>query len=310
MAANTSSGFLTLFRRGSSGTVKRSNLFGYLFIAPAVVLYLVFNVWPLFRGFAMAFTDYRFFYPDTRWDFNGLNNFVEMVGDKAVRAAIGVTAQYVIIVMPMLFVIALLQSVLISKVKRGEGIYRWLIYLPAILPVAVGYLIFREFFNDKFGFINVTLRNIGVADPPNWLGSPEFVIPAIAVADIWRGVGFPTLLLLIGLYNIPGDLYEAASIDGASAWQQFWRVTLPLLKPALTLVFVLNIGMIGVLEGMLVLTQGGPQNASRTLGYYIYQIAFREGDLRLGYAAALSLVLGVLGALLSLLVFRLLRDRD
>ena len=296
-------------RAAQRGERQRSNPFGYLFIAPALILFLVFNIWPLFRGFAMAFTDYRFFYPETRWDFNGIANFQELLTDKAIGQAFGVTLQYVLIVAPLLLIFSILLAVLVSKVKRGEGLYRWLIYLPAILPVAVTYLIFREFYNEKFGFINTVLRSVGVGAPPNWLGSVGTVVPAIAIVDLWKGIGFPTLLLLIGLYNIPSDLYEAAAIDGASVWQQFWRITLPLLKPSLTLVLVLNTGLIGVLEGMLVLTQGGPQNASRTIGFYIYQVAFRQGDLRLGYAAAMSLVVGLVSAGLSLIAFRTLRER-
>jgi fructooligosaccharide transport system permease protein len=309
-SGNTTGVFSIFQRKKTTRERQRTNWFGYLFILPALLLYLVFNVWPLVRGFLMAFTDYRFFYPDTRWDFNGLNNFSEIIGDKVIRQAIGTTLAYVAIVMPLMLVLSLLLAVLISRAKRGEGFYRWFIYLPAILPVAVTYLIFQAFYNSKFGFINTVLVNFGVDNPPNWLGSPSTALVSIAIADLWRGIGFPTLLFLIGLYNISNDLYEAAAIDGASPWRQFWNITLPLLKPSLTLVLILNIGMIGVVEGMLVLTQGGPQNSTRTLGYYIYQTAFKDGDLRLGYAAAMSLVLGLISALFSLAIFRALRNRD
>ena len=311
ISSGNTTGVFSIFQRKRGGNERqRINWFGYLFILPAVLLYLIFNIWPLIRGFLMAFTDYRFFYPDTRWDFNGLGNFTEMLGDKIIRQSITVTLTYVIVVMPLLLILSLMLAVLISRAKRGEGFYRWFIYLPAILPVAVTYLIFQAFYNTKFGFINTLLNNIGVANAPNWLGAPSTALVSIAIADLWRGIGFPTLLFLIGLYNISNDLYEAASIDGATPWQQFWSITLPLLKPSLTLVLILNIGMIGVVEGMLVLTQGGPQNATRTLGYYIYQTAFKDGDLRLGYAAAMSLVLGLISAVLSLLIFRALRNRD
>jgi ABC-type sugar transport system permease subunit len=163
-------------------------------------------------------------------------------------------------------------------------------------------------YNEKFGFINSVLRNWGVARPPHWLGDPRLVLGSLAIADIWRSLGFPTLLFLIGIYNINSELYEAASIDGATGWQQFRSLTLPLLKPTFALVLILNLAIIGVTEPMLLLTDGGPQNASRTVGLYIYQVALQFGDLRLGYASAMSLVLGLASALASLVIFRMFRE--
>ena len=123
--------------RDRLAAVRKSNLLGYLFIAPAMALYLTFNVWPIFRGFAMAFTDYRFVYPDTRWDFNGFSNFVKMVGDRRAMDAAGISLKYLVFVAPAMILIALFLAVLISKVKRGAAFYRWVVYLPAVLPVAV-----------------------------------------------------------------------------------------------------------------------------------------------------------------------------
>ena len=287
---------------------ERSNPFGYLFLAPALILYLVFNVWTIFRGFAMAFTDYRFLYPDSRWDFNGISNFREMIGDADFWQSLGLALRYTLLVLPATLVLAMCIAVVISKIHRGANFYRWMVYLPVILPVAVTYLMFGEMYNEKFGFINNVLRGWGVDRPPNWLGNPRYVLRSLAAADIWRSVGFPTLLFLIGIYNINNDLFEAASIDGATGWQQFWRITLPLLKPTFALVLVLNLGVIGITEPMLLLTGGGPQDASRTIGLYTYQVALQFGDLRLGYASAMSLVLGLASALLSLAIFRTLRE--
>lgn len=295
-------------RRPRARTRERSNPWGYLFIAPALALYLVFNVWTIFRGFAMSFTDYRFLYPDSRWDFNGIANFREMYNDSDFWESLVLAARYTVIVLPISLLLALFIAIIISKLKRGTNFYRWLIYLPVILPVAVTYLMFGEMYNDKFGFINSTLKNIGVARPPNWLGDPRYALPSIAVADIWRSIGFPTLLFLIGIYGINSEIFEVASLDGANGWQQFWYITLPLLKPTLALVLVLNLGIIGVTEPMLLLTGGGPQDSTRTLGLYTYQVALQFGDLRLGYASAISLVLGLSSALISLVIFRTLRE--
>ncbi len=287
---------------------ERNNPFGYLFLAPALLLYLVFNLWTIFRGFAMAFTDYRFLYPDSRWDWNGIANFREMISDSDFWESLILALRYTLMVLPTTIILAVCIAVVISKVHRGANFYRWMIYLPVILPVAVTYLMFGEMYNTKFGFINNVLRNWGVEQLPNWLGNPRYVLPSLAVADIWRSLGFPTLLFLIGIYNINSELFEAAAIDGATGWQQFWRITLPLLKPTFALVLVLNLAVIGVTEPMLLLTQGGPQDASRTIGLYTYQVALQFGDLRLGYASAMSLVLGLASALISLVIFRTLRE--
>ena len=135
-----------------------SNPFGYLFIAPAVILYLVFSVWPMFRGFVMAFTDYRFIYPKTQWDFNGLANFAEMLGDKVFWSSLGISVRYTLIVTPTTIVLSLLLAALIGRVRHLAGFYRWVIYLPVILPIAVTLLMWGQFYGNKFGFINVKKR--------------------------------------------------------------------------------------------------------------------------------------------------------
>jgi multiple sugar transport system permease protein len=294
--------------RSKDKGVKYNNLLGYAFIAPAMILYLVFNIWPIVRGLLMAFTDYRFVYPDTRWDFNGVNNFTKMAGDKNVHEALGVALKYTALVLPVTIILALLVAVLISRVRHGASFYRWVVYLPSILPVAVSFLMFREMYGLKFGLISNTLRGLGMANPPNWLGDATYALPSIALAHLWIIFGFPTLLFLIGIYNIGSEVYEAAGLDGANGWQQLRWITIPLLKPTFALILVLLIGIIGVTDPMLILTAGGPEDSTRTIGLHIYQLAFVKGDLRLGYAAAISLVIGLFSALVSALVFRWSRE--
>lgn len=288
--------------------IKRQNLLGYAFIAPAMLLYLVFNIWPLLRGFLMAFTDYRFVYPETRWEFNGLNNFTKMAGDAKVHEALWVAVKYTLFVLPLVLVLALLIAVLISRVKVGAAFYRWVVYLPTILPVAVSFLMFREIYGTKFGLISNTLRSLGVEEPPNWLGDVSYALSSIAAAHLWIMLGFPTLLFLIGIYNIGSEIYEAASLDGANSWQQLRFITAPLLKPTFALIIVLLIGILGVTEPMLILTNGGPENSTHTIGLHVYAIAFQRGDLRLGYAAAINLILGLFSAGIAALVFRWARE--
>lgn len=287
-----------------------NNPLGYLFIAPALILYLVFNVWTIFRGITMAFTDYKFVFPDTRWDFNGITNFAEMVSDPEFWHSVWVSVKYGLMVMPTTIVVALLIAVAISRVRRGAGFYRWMVYLPVVLPTAVTFLLFGQAYNNQFGLINTVLQGWGAQSPPNWLGDGKWVLPALAAADVWRSFGFPVLLFLIGLYNIPAELYEAAQIDGASGWQQLRRITLPLLRPIIALVLILNVHLPQATDPPLILTQGGPGNASETIGFYIYRTAFMVGNLRLGYSAAMSLVVGLASAIMALAVFRMLRARE
>lgn len=289
----------------------RNDLLGYLFIAPALLLYLTFNIWPLIRGILMAFTDYRFIYPDTRWEFNGLENFVQLFESRKVQEAALVSAKYSLIVVPAVLVLSLFTAILISRARRGSSFYRWTVYLPTILPVAVSFLMFRQMYAPNFGLINSLLRGIGVENPPHWLGEVSTALPAVGAAHLWIIFGFPTLLFLIGIYNIGAELYEAASLDGASRWQQFLFITLPLLKPTTAMVLILVVpGVFGVTDPMLILTQGGPQGSTQTLGYYLYDIAFVRGDLRLGYASSISLVVSLITAALVALVFRWSRERD
>jgi len=208
----------TLLRglKADHGEKKRNNPLGYLFIAPAMILYLVFNIWPILRGLLMAFTDYRFVYPDTRWDWIGVQNFVELWHDKAAQDAFWLACKYFLMVVPATIVLALIVAILVSRVRRGAAFYRWVVYLPSILPVAVCFLMFREMYNAKFGFIDTNLRALGIQNPPDWLNNAKTALPAIAAAHVWILFGFPTLLFLIGIYNISHEVYEAASLDGAN----------------------------------------------------------------------------------------------
>ena len=287
------------------------NPVGYLFIAPALVLYLVFNVWPVIRGVAMAFTDYRFLVPGSEWAFNGLDNYVEMfTKDPLFWQSLGIAVKYTVMTFPTGVVIALAVAVLISQVQneRAAAAYRVITYLPVVLPVAVAMLLWRQLYHFQFGYLNLMLTSVfGVAEPPNWLGDANWALPSVAVAGLWRTFGSTTLLFLIGIYGINRDLYEAAAIDGANGWEQFWHVTLPLLRPIFVLILALNAGIVSATEEVLILTDGGPYNSTLTTGLYVYQNAFQLGDQRLGYGAAMNLLLGVIHMILAGLVFKFMR---
>lgn len=287
-------------------------LMGYLFILPALALYVTFSGYPLIRGLMIAFSDYRYLIPDYQ-PFNGLANFSEMVNDPLFWESFVRSLYYTAIYTPLNIGLGLLIAVLISKVLRPfeASVYRVIAYLPVVLPIAVALLLWRQLLHPQFGYLNYFLSEwIGIENPPAWLADPDWVIPTLAVAAVWKQVGQNILLFLVGLYNINSELYEAAALDGATGWGQFTHITLPLLKPTFTVILVLAAGIIGTAEESLIMfgrTSAGPENAAMLVGRYAYDIAFYLGDLRWGYAAAMNLTMGIISMIMAGVVFKLLR---
>jgi ABC-type sugar transport system permease subunit len=293
---------------------KWGNLWGYVFIAPAVIMYVVFQAWPILRGLFMAFSDYRWLIPQSKgWaGFNGLSNWVEMIHDPTFWRSFGIAVRFSLMVLPFTLVLALFTATMISQVRRpaAAGFYRVVAYMPVILPISVAMLVWAKLFDYRFGYLNAMLQNIGIQNPPNWLGSPSVALYAMVLPTVWARFGSWTLLFLIGMYNINREIYEAARVDGANGFRQFLHITLPLLKPVFVLVLVLGAGVVSATEESMILfggTSGGPAEAALTTGVYIYRTAFIHGDMRMGYAATISLFLGLVNMLVTVVIFRALR---
>jgi len=286
---------------------------GYLFIGPAVLLFLTFNAYPVLRGLVIAFSDYRYLVPDHA-PFNGLDNWVEMVHDPVFWASLIRSAEYAAIYTFFNFVLAFLVAVLISQIygPREASVYRVISYLPVVLPIAVALLVWKQLLSPQFGYIDYFLKHIlGFTRAPDFLRDPHWTVPVLATIAVWKSVGSNVLLLLVGLYNINGELYEAASIDGAGWWRRLFSISIPLLRSTFTIIFVLAAGVLGAAEESLIFfgtTDAGPEGAGRLVGRYAYEIAFLQGDLRWGYAAAINLSIGIMSMLISALVFRALRS--
>jgi len=302
--------------RSSRLTTRRRRLIGdaamgYLFIAPAVLLFAVFQGYPILRGLMIAVSDYRYLLPDHQ-PFNGVDNFVEMWRDNTFWQSLGRSAYYTALYIPLLTLMGLIGAVLIASFKNPKeaGVYRVIAYMPVVLPIAVALLLWRQLLNNQFGYINYLLKNVFMLPwAPNWLGDAAWVLPTLVIAAVWKQMGQTILLFLIGLYGINREMYEAASIDGAGAWRKFTAITLPLLRPTFVLVLVLSAGVLGTAEESLIFfpTEYGPRNSALIAGRYSYDVAFRLGDMRWGYAAAISLVIGLISMIASAAVFRLLR---
>jgi len=204
----------------------------------------------------------------------------------------------------------LLIAILLAGLGEGTvpAIHRVIVYLPVVLPVAAAMLVWRQLYNEQFGYLNVLLSIIARRKVHiRWLSTTQWALPSVVIAALWKGFGYDTMLFLIGIYNINPELYEAAEIDGAGPLRQTWSITLPLLKPIITLVLVLSAGIFSATEQMMLLTAGGPAESTMTLGLYLYRVAFTWGDMRMGYAAAMNLVVGIVSMLMSAVVFKILR---
>lgn len=284
---------------------------GYLFVGPGVVLYFTFSGYPIIRGFIMAFQDYRFLIPETRnpfVSFNGLQNWAEMALDPLFWHSFKIALIFTLGTFPVDLVLALACAVLIASLPSEwfATLTRVVVYLPVILPISVAMLIWGMIYNQNNGYLSALVTQVLhlTESPPNWLGF-GWALPAMMVAWIWKGFGYNTLLFLVGIYGINRELYEAASMDGANAWDRFRHVTLPGLKPTFTLILVLSAGIVSATVPMMILTNGGPADETLTTGLYLYRHAFsmQYSDMRMGYAAAMNLVLGMIHMVLAGIVF-------
>jgi multiple sugar transport system permease protein len=268
------------------------NLVGYAFIAPALVVLGTFVVLPILYAVFLALQKVQLL-GGVEYQFVGLRNFARLQADDRVWIALGNTIEYVAIVVPAQTVLALLLAVSLNAGVRGQSLWRVIYFLPTVTSSAVLTLIFMWIYNAD-GLLNHFLAAIGLSTY-NWLGDPAVALKGIMLMNIWSTAPFFMVIYLAALQDIPRSLYEAAEIDGANVWRQFWFITLPLLKPVTF--FVLAMGVIGTFQlfdqsYIISNGSGGPNNATLTLVLLIYQYVFR--DLQMGYAAAIAFLLSAL----------------
>ncbi len=272
---------------------------GFLFISPWLVGFLFFTAGPLVASLLMSFTKWNIV-TAPRWV--GFANFSEIFFDDPLfRQSLKVTFIYTIFGVPLQLAIGLILSLLLNKKLRAMNVYRTLFYLPSVISGVAVSMMWLWVFNKDFGVLNQFLSLFGVKGP-NWLGHPHWALPSLILMKLW-GVGSTTIIYLAGLQNIPPGLYEAAIIDGASKWKQFWRITLPMLSP--TMFFLMVMGMISSFQAFTqgyIMTQGGPMRATYFYVLYLYNEAF--GHLNMGYGAALAWILAVIILGFTTMVFK------
>jgi multiple sugar transport system permease protein len=237
--------------------------------------------------------------------FKGLDNYTKMFGDRYFLQSLWNTF-YMMIGIPIGLAISLGLALAMNRKMRGTTFFRTVYYLPVISSIAAVAILWQWAFNGDFGLINQGLALVGI-DGPNWLQDTNTVKPALIIMAIWKGLGYSMLLYLAALQSVPRYLYEAAALDGASAWQQFRHITIPMVRPVTFFLIVTSIigGSQIFVEINIMTPTGGPEFQSASIVWYIWQKAF--DNLQMGYASAMSVVLGLLVFAITFIQFRLNR---
>jgi len=272
----------------------------YIFIGPYVLFFLLFRIIPVLYGTGLSFGDLNL---AGAFELVGLDNYQRLFADPIFWNALRVTGIYAAIALPLTVAISLAMAQLCNRVLRGMSFYRSIFFLPVVTSPVLSGIIFIWIFSEG-GPMNSALSAVGIS-LGSWLQSSVLVLPALALVSAWMNFGYNMLILLAGMLAIPQEYYEAAQLDGTNSWQRFTRITLPLLKPAIFFVLVLEtVKSFQTFDTIYVMTGGGPVRASYTLTYMIYDQGFGYFDF--GYASAVGVVLLVITLVFSLVQRRLI----
>lgn len=277
----------------------RENLAGYLFVSPMVIGLFVFTLFPIIASFLLSFTDWNFVAGFSKVKFLGLDNFTKLIHDSVFLLSLK-NNMILLVVVPLTLIVSLVLAVLIDKQVYFKGVFKVIYFIPYISSVVAVAIVFQVLFHPTYGPINQTLIDWGIANPPKWLADPDYALYCVMGLMVWISIGYNMIIFMAGLQSIPKDLYEAADIDGASKWKQFYGITVPLLSP--TTFFLLVSGIIGtfkVFDVISVLTNGGPANSTSVVVFRLYETAFV--NLQSGYASAMAIVLVILVLLITLI---------
>jgi multiple sugar transport system permease protein len=274
-----------------SGRARREAIEGYLFLLPWALGFLLLIAGPMLASLYLSLTSYDIARPPV---FIGPENYVRALSlDPQFWPSLAKTFTYALVVVPVGLTLSMLLATLLNQKLAGTNVFRTLYFLPHLTPIVATALVWKVLLNPEVGLVNTLLLQVGIQGP-GWLSSVEWAIPALIIMALWRGAGGNTMMIfLAGLQGIPGELYEAAAIDGANAWHRFRHVTVPMLSP--TVFFNLVLGVIGALQvfaSALVASRGGPAYATWFYALHIYTEAFV--NFKMGYAAALAWIFFVI----------------
>ncbi|CAM3429690.1 ABC transporter permease [Rouxiella silvae] len=282
----------------------------WVLLAPMLVMMFLLTAWPLVRTLWLSFTDAGLIGDGTSPAWVGSDNFIYALTDPDFRAALWRTLYFTFVSVIFEGIIGVLVALLLNQKFWGRSALRVLVILPWALPTIVNATMWRLNFNPDYGSINALLTQLGIIDHyRSWLGSPDSAINAVMLADIWKNYPLVTLLTLAALQTIPEDLFEAARLDGASAWRRFRAITLPAIAAPLAVALILRtIDAFKVFDIIYVMTRGGPLDSTKTVSFFVYQESFSY--LRAGSGAAYAVLMTLICALLiAVYMLMLLRQR-
>ncbi len=283
----------------------QETLAGYVFIAPMLIGVTCLTVFPILASIFLSFTDWNFITGMKGFNFIGLDNFIKLFNDPVFLKSL-TNNIVILLVVPIGLFISLTLAVIINKHVYLKDFFKVIYFMPYISSVVAVAIVFQVLFHPTMGPVNQFLLSIGIDDPPKWIADVNFALPSVMIILIWTHIGFQLIIYLAGLQNIPKELYEAADIDGATAWYKFRKITIPLVSPTTFLLLVTGlIGSFKVFDLIVVLTNGGPANSTALPVFYLYEQAFIE--LKTGYASTIALVIFAL--ILIITVFQWLGQK-
>ena len=283
---------------------------GLLFIAPAIVILLIFFFAPVIAGFALSLTDFDLYTIGDPHNlrFFGLRNYGDLLGSSIFWTALGNTLYFALVGGPLTVIVSLGAALLVNaKLTRAKAFFRTVYFAPVVTTLVAVAIVFKYIYHPRFGMLNRALGALHLPTP-DWLGNPRLAMFAIILLAVWKGFGYTMIIFITGLQNIPEELYEAARIDGAGKLQQFRHVTVPMLGPTFLFVgVVVAIGQMQIFAEPYVMTQGGPLNKTVTVVMLMYQQGFKFW--RMGYAASVAFILFLLIGAATVLQMRMQERR-
>lgn len=291
--------------RKGRGLAHRRRIIGFLFVLPSVLFMLFFFIFPLFMTVWMSLNNWPLL---GKPKFIGLTNYANMLQDGQFWSSLIFTTEYTLLVTIPIFMLAFVLALLVNLPLRGVGIFRTGYFVPVVIGLGTSSLLWVWLLNDRVGVFNQILIDVGLTTKSVvWFAEKGTAMAAIILSVVWKTVGFTMILLLSGMQAIPDEIYQAAMVDGATYWGRLLHITLPLMRRTFALALVLSvIGSYLAFDQFYIMTRGGPQNQTITAVYWIFNNSFVS--FKLGYGAALSLVLLVILTLISGAQLRILRD--
>lgn len=294
-------------KQKTSGTTKKSrrdSVAAYGMLMPFLIFFALFVLYPLLKNLYYSFTNYNL---GTKTKFIGLSNYRELFSDYWFLESLKNTAVYALFSVVFLTVLGLFISVLLNHRSRLVKVARTAMIIPYATSMVAVSMIWLYLLDPTTGYLNKLLITLGVENPPTWLNDPSLALPSLIVINIWKNLGYCMIIYLAGLQNIPPELYEAATVDGAGFLQKHLKITLPQIAPVTFFVLVNNcIEAFKTFEQVQIMTQGGPVTATTTVVYQIYVRAFN--DFRMGYAAAMSVILFLIIFAVTMVNFRMFKN--